>query len=457
LLGRVLCLLVFLFWTAEAPVELDKILYCGLWRSPFGLLSFLWVPLPVIHQPAIKVLLVTLAPFCLVWPGAFRKRAWIVDGAILASLGSVGITLAWGLYRGGSAYQTYFQLNAFITGMIVALLLLCVIRTPKELRMLGTTVFAAAVVRGFLASYFYFVHVRGQALNPYPPYMTTHDDSLLFVAGLVIAICWAIARRTMTAWLTAASVSALLFVAIIVNNRRLAYMEILFALAVMYRMLQGRDRRLVNRWLLVGTPVVLLYAAVGFGRTESIFAPLRALSTTGSVTDNSSLARQEENGNLTHTLDVSGNLLLGTGWGQPYEKVTSVFANFGPDWWQYLYLPHDSLLGIAVFGGLVGLFGIWLVVPVTAFLTSSGYQDSTGTVERAAGMAVVGLLPAYTAQCFGDIGFQSLTSGLILGVLVAAGGKVYALSRGGAREVPKSSRRVRPSPPPVPGPRARIA
>jgi hypothetical protein len=456
LLCRVLCALIFLFWTAEAPVELDKILYCSMWRSPFGLLGFLWVPLPVIHQPPIKVLLVALVPFCLVWPGAFRKRAWVVDGTILASLASVGITLAWGLYRGGSAYQTYFQLNAFVTGMIVALLLLCVVRTPKELRMLGTTVFAAAVVRGFLCAYFYFVHVRGQVLPFYPPFMTTHDDSLLFVAGLVISLCWAIARRTITAWVAAISVSGLLFVAIIVNNRRLAYMEIIFGLVVVYRMLARRDRRVVNRWLLLAIPFLLVYTAVGWGRTESVFAPLRALSTTGSVKDNSSLARQEENGNLTHTLDVSGNLLLGTGWGQPYEKVTSVFANFGPDWWQYLYLPHDSLLGIAVFGGLVGIFGIWLVVPVTAFLASAGYQDSTGVVERAAGMAVIGLLPAYTAQCFGDIGFQSLPSGLMLGVLVAAGGKVYGLSRAGV-DATRVTRRAKRSPPLAPAPRARIA
>ena len=66
MLCRVLCVLIFLFWTAAPPVELDKILYTGLWRSAFGALGFLWVPLPVIHQPAIKVLLVLLAPFCLV-------------------------------------------------------------------------------------------------------------------------------------------------------------------------------------------------------------------------------------------------------------------------------------------------------------------------------------------------------------------------------------------------------
>ena len=36
------------------------------------------------------------------------------------------------------------------------------------------------------------------------------------------------------------------------------------------------------------------------------------------------------------------------------------------------------------------------------------------------------ILPAYGAQCYGDIGFQSLTCGLILGVAMAVAGKVCA-------------------------------
>jgi hypothetical protein len=41
-------------------------------------------------------------------------------------------------------------------------------------------------------------------------------------------------------------------------------------------------------------------------------------------------------------------------------------------------------------------------------------------------MAALCILPAYSGQCYGDIGFQSLTCGLILGVAMAAAGKVSA-------------------------------
>jgi hypothetical protein len=41
-------------------------------------------------------------------------------------------------------------------------------------------------------------------------------------------------------------------------------------------------------------------------------------------------------------------------------------------------------------------------------------------------MSALCILPAYGAQCYGDIGLQSLTGGLILGVALGVAGKVAA-------------------------------
>src|SRR5262249_33322205 len=152
--------------------------------------------------------------------------------------------------------------------------------------------------------------------------------------------------------------------------------------------------------------------------------PLRAFSTSGSHEDSSSLARLEEIRNLLFTLSEGGNPLLGRGWGHPYLKATSVYANFDSTWSQYIYLPHNSLLGIAAFGGSVGLFGIWLVIPVAAFLATRGLRASIQPIDRAAAMAAICILPAYGAHCYGDLGLQSLTCGLILSQAIAVAGKV---------------------------------
>jgi hypothetical protein len=432
MLCRALCALLFVAWTAESPLE--KVLYCGYWRSPFEALGVLFVPLPSVNLFPWQLLMLVLAAACLLAPGAFKRRGWEMDAAILTSVSAIAVTFLWGWLRGGSAYNAYFQLWKFLLALLVGVMSLCVIRTARDLRALGLTILAAALVRGTLAIYFFWAVVHGR-IEPHPPYMTTHDDSVLFVAGLLIVLSWVLARGTASSWLAALLASGVLLYAITLNNRRLAWIELLLVLVVTYLLLpRGKVHRRVNALLAVATPLLALYMLVGQGRPGALFAPVRAFSTAGSYEDASSLAREEEIRNLLYTLSVAGNPLLGTGWGIPYQKVTSLYANF-ETWWQYGYLPHNSLLGVAVFGGMVGLTGIWLVVPAAAFLGTRGYRGARGPVERAAAMSAVCILPAYAAQCYGDIGFQSFTGGLILGVALGAAGRLAAWSEAGLNRI----------------------
>ena len=426
MLCRLTCALLFVGWTAEWPLETDKVLYCGYWRSPFQALGSLFVSVPGLGLFPWQLAILLLAPLCLLRPGAFRRRAVLLDFAIVVSFVSLALTFVWGWTRGGSAYNAYYQLWRFLVALLVALILLSVIRSSRDVKALGVTVLLAALVRGTLAMYFYWAVVHGR-IDPAPPYMTTHDDTVLFIAGVVIVLSWALARESAMAWVAALLVTAHLLYAIILNDRRLAWIELLLVLAVMYFVLPaGRMHRRVNRALLFAAPLLIVYVIVGWGREGAVFEPVHALSTAGSNEDASSLARQEEIRNLLYTLAVAGNPVLGTGWGVPYQKLTSVYANFGPEWWQYLYMPHNSLLALAVFGGLVGIGGIWLVVPMSAFLAMRAYRGSVSAVDRAGAMAALCILPAYGAQCYGDLGFQSLTGGLILGVALGVAGKVSA-------------------------------
>jgi hypothetical protein len=426
MLCRVMCALLFVAWVGEWPREIDSVMYSGLWRSPFELFGPLFVPVPGIRMFAWQLLLIALAPVCLAAPGAFRRRAPAMDAAILVSFGSIAVTFLWGWMRGGGAYHAYFQLWRFLTALLVALLLLSVIRTSRDLRALAVTILVAALIRGTLVMYFYWVHVHGKYVSP-PEYMTNHDDSLLFVAAILIVGSWAFVRGRVLAWAVASPVLLHQFYAIVLNDRRIAWVELATAMIVVYVIIgPGRWRRQVNRWLIVAAPVVLVYVAVGWGRQGAIFAPIQALSSAGSNEDPSSLARQEEVRNLLYTMSVAGNPLLGTGWGVPYRKLTSIYANYSAEWVLALYTPHNSLLGLAAFAGLVGILGIWVVVPVAAFLAARGYNRSTHPIDRVAAMVAAGILPAYSVHCFGDIGFQSFPCGLILGVTLATTGKLAA-------------------------------
>ena len=325
------------------------------------------------------------------------------------------------------------------------------IRSPKDLRTIAYTVLLAALVRATLASYFYWTIVRGKFTHP-SIYMTTHDDTLLFICGILIVLSWAVVRGGGRAWLVAGFASAYLLYAMAINNRRLAWIELVLSLLVMVFLLPPAKRRRLARWLPIVAPVILVYVAVGWGSGDasshrSRLSPRRAASQ-----DASSLARLEEIRNLLYTLTTTGNPLLGTGWGIGYKEATSIYTHFGgAGFGEYPYLPHNSLLGVAVFAGFVGVAGIWLVVPMTALLAMRGYQGAADETRRAAAMTVLCLLPAYGVQCYGDIGFQSMTGGLLLGIAMGLAGNFRSgpTSRSQSSALP-ASQTVAPPASPVP-------
>ena len=90
--------------------------------------------------------------------------AWLDGRGHLVSFGSVAITFLWGWTRGGSAYDAYYQLWRFLLALLFALLLLAsVVRGPRDLKAVGLTLVAAAVVRAILAIYFYWVSSAGSS------------------------------------------------------------------------------------------------------------------------------------------------------------------------------------------------------------------------------------------------------------------------------------------------------
>jgi hypothetical protein len=190
----------------------------------------------------------------------------------------------------------------------------------------------------------------------------------------------------------------------------------------------GPLRSQINRWIFVTAPIVLIYVVLGLNSDAGIFEPVQALRSTGSGADLSSLARQEEIRNLLYTLTEFGNPVFGTGWGQPYQKISAFWSSFGSAWLLADYTPHNSLLGMVTFTGLLGVFGIWGVIPVAAYLGARGYRGATDPIARTAVMVAIGFLVVYGVQCYGDIGFSSFVGSLFLGAALAAAGKISAWS-----------------------------
>jgi len=416
--------LLFVGWVGEWPLELDTTLYHGYWRSIFVVFAPLFTPVPGISLLPWQLLLIALVPFCLPGSSAARRHAPEMDRAILVSIACIAVTFLWGWVRGGSPYFAYYQVWRFLVALLIAYMLMSAVRTERDLVTLGKIVVLAALIRATLCIYYFWTHLYGK-VYPLPEFVTNHDDSMMFVVATLITLIWAFLKGGRAPWIIAALVVPYVFYAMVLNTRRIAWVELVLALPVMYVLIgSGPLRSRINKWAIRVAPFVILYLVAGLGSDSAMFAPVHALLTTGSNYDPSSLTRQEEARNLLHTLVDLGNPILGTGWGRPYDKAESYWSNYPGIWILPLYTPHNSILGLAAYTGLFGIIGIWGVVPMGAYLAARGYRGSTDPVPRAAAMVALGALAAYSAHCYGDIGLQSFAGVLICGAALATAGKV---------------------------------
>jgi hypothetical protein len=444
--------LLFVAWVGEWPLEIDTVLYFGKWRSAFAVFAPLFAPVAGISLFPWQILLIALVPFCLGTSDTTRRHAREMDRAIFVSVACIGVTFLWGLVRGGSAYFAYYQLWRFLAALLIAYMLMSLVRSERDLITLGKIVILAALIRATLCIYYFWTHLYGK-VYPLPTYVTSHDDSMLWVAATLITLIWVLVKGGRASWTTAALVVPCLFYAIVLNDRRIAWVELGLSMPLIYMLIgTGPLRSRINRWAMWAAPVVVIYFVAGLASNSAVFAPVHALLTTGSNYDPSSLTRQEEARNLLHTLVDIGNPILGTGWGVPYDKAETYWSNYEAGWILTLYTPHNAILGLAAYSGLVGIIGIWGVMPVGAYLAARGCRGSTGLVPRTAGMVAVGALAAYSVHCYGDIGLQSFAGCLIFGAALGTAGKVAAWSEAlpAERTVTTPTRGGRPAPEPRP-------
>jgi hypothetical protein len=427
-------------------------MYGGHWHSPFlaiGMVFF--VPLPGIKFQLWDVLLVLGTIAASFQPAVRDGAAEPMRKSLLLAGVTILLSSAWGIAQGSSGpNQIYFQMRMLFLSLFLGQLLMSTLRNERDVLRLGRTILTCALIRASLCNYFYFAWVRPNPnLKPFPQTMTTHDDSVLFVAGVLILIVYSAYRRSPRTTRKALPAMLWLIIAIQVNNRRLAWINLVLSLAFLYVMLpKDHVRRRVNRLLPIVAPLLALYVAVGWGRNERIFAPVRTFSSiSGKSEDESSKARNEENRNLAYT--VSLNLLMGTGLGHEYVENSFVYSpHLAKIFPQYKYIPHNALLGLVAFMGLLGTVGILSVFIVAAYLCARTYYAAATPVMRAAGAVGTLMTLVYFNQAYGDMGFQtgapSIAMGAIIGVAgrgsVLVGAWVTARQRRAARRAARAAR-----------------
>lgn len=424
LAAKVLVALLFVTWVGEAPVSVDPVLYNGNWRSPFVLLGWVFVPIPGIKLTTLQLVMVLMLPFCLSAKRA-RFHARELDRGIVVSVICIAATVLWGLATGGSAYFAYYQVWRFLLALALAFMLMSAIKRERDLYLIGRSLVIAAVIRAILCIYYYWKYLAGEEGLVWE-YVTNHDDSILFITAVEILLVWALLKGGRWRWTMAIGIVLLILYAVVLNDRRIAWVELVFGIPALYLLLGPCElRRRLTRWGIIACIPLAAYVGAGMFSNHAMFAPVHALLSTSDYSDNSSVAREEENRNLLRTLTDHGNPLTGTGWGNPYAMVERVYNNYDEAWVLAPYTPHNSLIGLAVYSGYIGLLGMWGLVPLTAWLAARGYRrrPDSGLIQASA-IVSIGLLCTYSVHCYGDIGLQSLPASVMLGAAMGVAGRI---------------------------------
>lgn len=338
---------------------------------------------------------------------------------IVAWLGILWLEV-WGMARGGDFKASLWQARPLFWTPVIVYILSALMRGPEDHLAIGKAIIVAAMIKAAFGVYFYMVICR--PIGFVPSYSTTHSDTVLFVTAVVVALAMWLEKRTTPVLLLSLAIIFVVGLGIVVNGRRLAYIAIAgVILALRFVLPPDGLRRTFDRVLLWGTPVGIVYLAVGWTSSASIFIPARKVASLFAKDDSSSMMRDIENYNLIMTWREQ--LLLGSGFGHEYREVTHpigidhIFA-------MYRFIGHNSILWLQAAGGVVGFTAFWMLLAAVAYFAARSHRFAQRPEDRAAALTALSVVTIYGVQAHGDMGLNSWTAVFFLAMSLTVAAKL---------------------------------
>jgi hypothetical protein len=406
----------------------------GVWKSPVYLLHLLLIDNldTVVGVDALRfsgtelVLLLLLILVAVRGASGYGgDRAGRIGGAnvVKASLALAGIAIAAlevrGIASGGDVRQSLWQFRWLVWLPVITALVMYALRGPRDFATWLYVITATACVKAAIGLYYYLAVARPAGVRPAT--VTSHIDSLLFVVVIALWVGVVVYRPTVSRFAIAAAISGWMVMAIVINNRRTAYVGLAATLIVLCPLLTMRLKRLLAHASFVCVPLVAVYLAAGSGHTTGFFAPAGSIMSVFEARDASTATRDVENYNLILTLKP--HILAGTGWGHEYVEAVKAF-DISRVFAQYRYLAHNSVLWLLGIGGVLGFTAIWLPMQLAVFMASRSNRFARTGDERAAAYGVVAIIACYATLAWADIGTQSWTTDFLLAGAIAGSSKL---------------------------------
>jgi hypothetical protein len=344
-----------------------------------------------------------------------RSFAWVTIFGIAA-------VEAWGSVHGGMDFaNSYWQVERAAYLPLFFLAFHYAFRGPRDQVVIGQIIIVAALLRAGLA--WWLRHFFTPNTIDLMPTATTHSDSMLFAGAFCLLIALVLEIPTRKNKLLCLVTLPILTVGMIANNRRLVWVEVALALGILFFMMPMTPlKRGLIRWTLIAAPLVALYLVIGWDNGGEFFRGASVVrSLVDSKSDGSTEWRDFENLDLIATLKTSP--LFGLGYGHKYiGNTTDVYI-------QEHFLPHNSMLGLWAFGGIIGFALTWMFLPVGAFVACRAYNVAQRPIDRVVALSVLQMLMIYINQCYGDLGMGPPTGVLLMAASLSVVGKL-ALTTG---------------------------
>ncbi len=401
-LRRIIAIFTCLLFVDENPL----VEYADAWIAPFGWLhDFFYFKPPHQLRPFDHILILCMF---LAKSRAESKgpRVAPMRSALLLSVATIVVWFVYGIARGGNVRFGCWQIYVPLSGVLFAFTITSLFRTPEHYAMLARWLLIAAFYRAMMCVLFYWFVVRTGRVG-LPDYMTSHDDSVLWVVAMVILLLRILRSPKVGERIGAFLFFVLIAAAVQFNSRRLAWVSLVMGLVVFFILLPpGKAKRRAVRTVMVVAPVLGLYVALGWGSSERFFKPVQAFTSITTVEDESTKSRNYENLGLLSTAQNSG-WIIGGGWGHEYTPLSMQYdLTKAFELWRYV--PHNSILGIFAFTGALGFTGYWIAFPTAMFLNARVARMGKSQAARDVGLIAAVQMVVCVNQYFGDMGFFSV-------------------------------------------------
>jgi hypothetical protein len=280
-----------------------------------------------------------------------------------------------GLATGGNARIIVVEMRPFEYLLLAYLVSYNLVSRIEHVRNFLWIVILGAGIKGAQGVYIVVVYLHGHTAGQNE--IMAHEESFFWVGVILLVVLFCLHYNYKPQLIAALCIMPPLVVALVANNRRTGYVDLVIGVAVAWVIIvvvrkQGRAKRLVA--LVICGALAAAYVFVFSHASGTLAEPARAIMSTispskGDARDTlSNLYRIYENFDLKYTEKQS--LLLGYGFGKPFLQPY-ILPNILAGDPYYLYVPHNNIYWLWMRLGPIGFSAFWYFI-ASIIITACG-------------------------------------------------------------------------------------